>query len=114
MSKVSLKIILSLLFFTACKNSNENKKPDIKINSDVISLGVVNSSDTIKKSFFVYNTGLDTLFIKKVGVSCGCTNGHSDKPYVLAGDSATIYFTYSPANDIDSIQKSLIIENNSA
>lgn len=90
----------------------ENKQPGIKLNSDVINLGVINSSDSIKKSFFVYNT--DTLFIKKVGVSCGCTNGHSDKPYILIGDSATIFFTYSPANDIDSIQKSLIIENNSA
>lgn len=107
-------MFLSLLFFTACKNSTEAKKPLIKLNNEIINLGVLSPADTVRKSFPVYNSGTDTLFITKVGVSCGCTNGHSDKLYVLPGDSANIFFTYSPANDIDSVQKSLNVKNNSA
>ncbi len=107
-------LLLIVLILVSCKNSNENLAPEIYLYSDEISLGVVNYSDTIRGSFFAYNTGTDTLYITKVGVSCGCTDGHSEKPYVLAGDSTKILFSYSPANDKDSVQKSLIIENNSA
>ncbi|MBK7347654.1 MAG: DUF1573 domain-containing protein [Chitinophagaceae bacterium] len=111
--KINFILLFLVLLLASCKNSRISRLPELRLSSEVINLGTVKALDTIKKYFLVYNTGSDTLFIKKVGVSCGCTNGYSNKKFILPNDSATIFFTYSPANDIDSIQKSLIVENNS-
>ncbi len=112
--KNNVFLSLIILILTACQNSVNQKQAKIKVDNDVVNLGQVNAIDTIKTSFYACNIGGDTLFITKIGVSCGCTNGHSDKDFVLPGDSAKINVTYTPTNDVDSVQKSIIIENNSA
>jgi hypothetical protein len=108
--KSASSFLLILLFSCTGEPSGG---PVLRIMQDTINLGIVRIRDSVKVNIPIYNIGNDTLHIKKVGVSCGCTSGYSHKKYLPPMDSTLVTIAYSPENDKDSFSKSVIIENNS-
>ena len=68
--KNSIFIILSLLLFSC--NRKTNNIAEIEINK-IQNFGVIKIGDTINKTFYLKNLSENSLIIKDLKTSCGCT-----------------------------------------
>lgn len=50
-----------------------NKNASIEITYDTVDFGIINAGDSIKAEFEIFSTGTDTLIIRNVHATCGCT-----------------------------------------
>ena len=72
-------------------------QPKIVVSPDVYDLGKI-GWETVSYNFSVSNIGNDTLIIKSVSTSCGCTRASVNKKILQPGDSTKLIVTFSPAS----------------
>jgi|GEM_PF-683061 len=71
------------------------RNPEVVFNQKEYDFGSVLKGDTVKTSFVLKNEGKNTLIIRKIQPSCGCTASKVDKMEIPAGDSATIQIEFN-------------------
>jgi len=108
----------SFLYFTfiiltlSCNKTTENNFAEIEYQKE-IDFGIINTTDTITKSFTIKNISSKTLVIKNVKASCGCTLVKLKDSIIEKDESTDIVATYIPKkDDIGKISKSIVIESN--
>jgi hypothetical protein len=108
--KNSIFIILLLLFFSC--NKKTNNLAEIEINK-VQNFGDIKVGDTVKKTFYIKNLSKNTLIIKDLKTSCGCTVVKIKDSLIEKGTGTNIITQYiAEPDDIGLIEKSIIIEAN--
>jgi len=108
--KNSIFIILSLLLFSC--NRKTNNIAEIEINK-IQNFGVIKIGDTINKTFYLKNLSENSLIIKDLKTSCGCTVAKIKDSLIKkdAGTSIIAQYIAEP-DDVGLIEKSIIIEAN--
>ncbi len=66
------------------------RNPQAVFNEKEYNFGRVLKGDTVKTTFVLKNEGKNSLIIRKIQPSCGCTASKVDKMEIAAGESATI------------------------
>lgn len=108
--KNSIFIILSLLFFSC--NKKTNNLAEIEINK-VQNFGDIKVGDTVKKTFYIKNLSENSLIIKDLKTSCGCTVAKIKDSLIEKDSGTSIIAQYiAEPDDIGIIEKSIIIEAN--
>lgn len=108
--KNSIFIILSLLFFSC--NKKTNNLAEIEINK-VQNFGDIKVGDTVKKTFYIKNLSENSLIIKDLKTSCGCTVAKIKDSLIEKDTGTSIIAQYiAEPDDIGIIEKSIIIEAN--
>lgn len=105
--------LFPLLFvsFIACR-APESKNPVLIVEKDTFDFGTINQGDSARATFSFRNEGTGLLIIKKLGVSCGCTNAVSSKDSIYTSESANIFASYHSGKDSGQILKTIIVESN--
>lgn len=85
----------------------------LTLESDIVNIGKIPVGDSTNVELIVKNTGSDTLKISGLGYSCGCTDGEIQNSSIAPNDSGMISLKYKNSEDLDAIEKTIIIENNS-
>ena len=75
---LTLTIVITWLFLdpAACKAQGS---PRIKVDKKIFDFGVIYRGNSAEGDFIIHNEGNDTLRIKNVRSSCGCTAAILDK-----------------------------------
>lgn len=108
--KNSIFIIIVLLLFS-CKR-DINNLASIQINK-VENFGEIKVGDTINKTFYLKNLSENTLRIKGLKTSCGCTIAKIKDSLIEKDSGVSIITQYiAEPDDIGLIEKSIIIEAN--
>ena len=77
--------------------------------------GKLNEHDSpVTHRFAFRNIGKESLFIKNVKASCGCTSPNWSKEALAPGDTGYIEATYSPRGHPGGFNKSLLVISNTA
>lgn len=108
--KNRLFVIISLLLFSC--NSNRNNLAEIEINK-VRYFGTIKVGDTIKREFYLKNLSENSLKIKNLKPSCGCTVAKIKDSIIHKNSYTKITAQYiAESDDVGFIEKSIIIEAN--
>lgn len=114
-----MKKIISLLFtislFVIGCNSEQEKtrEPKLYVENSVVNFGSVFNTDTVYLQVKISNTGDDTLQLYKAGASCGCTTPKLHSKTLAPNESTLMDIRYRPNEDVDSVTKTIMIDNNS-
>ena len=109
-ARISLFFLL-FVSFIACR-APESKKPVLIVEKDTFDFGTISQGDSARASFSFRNEGTGLLIIKKLGVSCGCTNAVSSKDSLYISESANIFASYHSGKDSGQILKTIVVESN--
>jgi len=106
LSIASLYILL-FLFAAGCHTQNKNtaaKKQEI---GDVYSwdFGQVKEGEVLKHDFIFKNTSGDTINIKDINTSCGCTVSKVEKKTLAPGESTVIEAQYNTKGYSGAVQQ---------
>lgn len=87
--------------------------PKIQIETVEYDFGDI-SQQKAEKVLWVKNAGRQTLEIKRVSTSCGCTTASIDKTSIAAGESANLTITFDPnlMGEIGPVEKVVYIRSN--
>jgi hypothetical protein len=110
---IRLLVMLPLFFFFSCKDVRKDMAADetveelskltpaalttLRFEPDTLWVSFSDTTKTISGKFYAYNTGDTAFVIKKVKLSCGCTNIKWSKPAIAPQDSATFFINVNPA-----------------
>ncbi len=72
-----------------------SKAPVATFSSHDHDFGTVRSGTIVKYTLQITNTGVDTLMIRKVKTSCGCTVGTPDREALASAETATIRIAFN-------------------
>lgn len=72
---------------------NENN-PKMEITPESFDFGDIQYGQIVKYTFLVKNIGQETLEIKRIGTSCGCTKAEIEKEKIEPGGEAQLLVTY--------------------
>lgn len=109
-NKPLIIIFLSLGLFSACQNNNGTAKIEY---TKEINFGKINVGDTIIKKFNIKNISSNTLKIKEIKTSCGCTVAKLNDSIVDANSSTHLLVTFiAEKDDKGIIEKSIVIDAN--
>ena len=91
-------IILSVAvygYFKATPGAgNQENLPKIEIRPESFDFGDVQYGQIVKYTFLVKNIGQETLEIKRIGTSCGCTKAEIAQEKIEPGEEAQLFVTY--------------------
>lgn len=107
----NLAVIISALI-AGCKQ--ETRHADIAFDKKVANFDI-NRGEEVTTSFVFENTGSDTLLIKLVNASCGCTKVQYPKEPIAPGLYGVIKVTYDNAEDGNQTQnvvKTVLVKAN--
>jgi hypothetical protein len=100
-----------LLIAASCKNEN-NGSANIEVNKTQ-TFGTIKVGDTISKTFIIKNISDNTLKIKDIKSSCGCTIAKIKDSLVKGNNSTEIIATYTAGKDVKGdVSKSIVIDAN--
>lgn len=103
---------LTLLLLLISCNRTSNHLAEIEIDK-IQNFGTIKVGDTIKKTFYVKNLSENTLKIKNLKTSCGCTVAKIKDSLIEKGAGTSIIAQYiAEPDDVGLIEKSIIIEAN--
>lgn len=106
-----LTVLLVLIFLISCEKELP-KIAKIQFNKE-INFGVINTNDTIVKTFYLRNTSSNLLKIKQVKTGCGCTIAKLKDSIIKPNSKAEIMVQYVADNDQKGeINKSIVIDAN--
>jgi hypothetical protein len=133
-------LIISLLAFAACKNTNDAKsndpnklptsmvnnphtadgmdnvaadmKPIMSFKDTLHDFGTIHEAEVVEYDFAFTNTGKTPLIITSATGSCGCTVPSYPHDPVAAGASAVMKVTFNSANKSGHQEKSVAIITN--
>lgn len=110
LKKISFLPLFSIILFS-CK-TRVSSVPEIKFKKDTFSFGEIKRGDSVNAVFVFSNSGKTELVIKKVGVSCGCTNAYTTMNKLKPDEQAAVHATYHSEKDSGHILKTIIVETN--
>ena len=118
---IVLLILGGVVYFTASTTQSRGLHPGIsgsnaaiKIDSDLYDFRTVRIGEIVSHLFIIHNTGSDSLVIKDVKASCGCTATVLDRHVVAPGDSAKLSVNFNTARKAEGhVAKSISITSNS-
>lgn len=110
-----LLIVFAFSAFLVSKNMKDPKLsgPVIKFNEEKHDFGNVPEGPQIETVFELTNMGEDTLKVKNVTTSCGCTGAMMDeKRSFLAGEKGKIRVTFNTQGRSGITDKTITVESN--
>jgi len=104
--------VVCTILFAAC-NVPLHGQPRIMVEGGTnLDFGTINRGDVIKKKIVVRNTGTDTLILRRVVPSCGCTGAVAAGDHILPGQSGSVDITFNSQNFTGAVHKTVSIETN--
>ncbi len=111
--KKTLLLLSACIMLFSISNAQAPKKPSIFFESNVHDYGKINEEKgTVTYKYIFKNKGNDTLLLKTVQPSCGCTTSEWTKEAVLPGKSGYITATYNPLGRPGVFNKSINVTTN--
>lgn len=98
--------------FSSLSLREKHDAPVGTLNASQYNFGVVKQGSIARYNLQVTNTGKDTLFIRKISSSCGCTTGKPDKTTLLPLETATVLISFNTYGRIGYQEKSVTIITN--
>jgi hypothetical protein len=98
--------------FSTLSLRDKHNSPVGILNASEYNFGVVKQGSIARYNLQVTNTGKDTLFIRKISSSCGCTTGKPDKTALLPLETATVLISFNTFGRIGYQEKSVTIITN--
>lgn len=96
------------LFITADGRINTT----ISIPNNIINLGVVSQGSLISSTFFIYNSGNDTLYLDHIQPDCSCTNYYMGTNVVPPHDSTSLVLFITTEGKIGPQQINTVVSAN--
>ncbi len=111
---LSRKSLLAMVFsvIAAAYSQNAEAAPKIKIDTTHFDFGYTPEGLPVVHKYWAYNVGNDTLKIKRVRPSCGCTTVPLTKQNLLPGDSVGLELKFDTKRFKGQISKSAVVESN--
>jgi hypothetical protein len=69
--------------------------PVASLNTNLYDFGTIKQGKIVRYDLQLSNTGIDTLHIRKINSTCGCTTGQPVKYALTAGESTTIQVIFN-------------------
>ena len=124
--------LVSVLFFTGCKNIDATKKinkenlnnaavrdanikkgtASISLNQKIYDFGTVNEGDIVETVFKVTNTGKTDLVITNAQGSCGCTVPVWPKAPIKPGETGDVKVKFNTSGKPNRQQKTVTLTTN--
>lgn len=112
-AKTRMSIVLMFVFLLSSASVfSGGKGPVIKFESDQIDFGKVKQGEVLNHVFIFKNEGDETLLIKKVRTSCGCTAVLLKNKEVPPGQTGEIKVTFNTKGYGDRVSKYIYIDSN--
>jgi len=110
MKGLTFYISICILFTCCTKKVEENAT--ISFQNDTLDFGSCYRGEKIRTSLIFYNSGTDSLRLKSISASCGCTTIQISKYVVAPRDSGKIEIQYDSQRDAGIVIKTIITESN--
>ncbi len=111
----NIAVVAMFLVFTALfykQQSNAENGPKLYCPSPTYDFGVKENTQIIEHTFLLQNMGSDTLIIKNVRTSCGCTMAKMPKKTLIPGEKTEVQVFFNLNGKRGSQNKKVIIESN--
>jgi len=106
-------VIFVICFFLNSLILAQGDKEKIIYPEDSFDFGTIQEiNGEVQHDFYAVNLSADTLFLKSVMASCGCTTPYWAKEAILPNDSAKIVVAYNPLNRPGSFDKTISVQTN--
>ncbi|HEX2983914.1 MAG TPA: DUF1573 domain-containing protein [Ignavibacteriales bacterium] len=105
------KIFVLLLVFSAVICAQQ-KAPKITVDKNEFNFGQVEEGQIVTHDFIVTNKGGESLEIKGVGASCGCTAAKPEKNVVAGGESVKINVKFNSEGRRGPQKKYIYVKSN--
>jgi len=106
-----LGFVLALILCLGSFASGE-KGPKIKFIEETIDFGKIKQGEVLNHVFVFQNVGEETLKIKKVQSSCGCTAALITKKEVAPGEKGEVKITFNSRGFRGKVNKYIYVETN--
>jgi hypothetical protein len=103
-----MKFLLILLLPTAVCFA----QPSIAVVPDTLNFGIVTARDFLQGEVKVLNQGSDTLVLKNIETSCGCTAATPDASKIAFMETATIRISVNIARHLGQFIQFVMIHSN--
>jgi hypothetical protein len=108
-----MKKIFLLMFYAAVSFYSVGQDNTIVFNSIEHDFGLIKEDNgPVEYSFPFINQGIDTIRIKGVRASCGCTTSGWSKDAILPGDTGFVKAQYNPLNRPGMFHKTITVSTN--
>ena len=105
-----MRVVLFFILFTLV--NVVDAKPKLLIKERVWDFGAIKQHKTAKHNFLVKNEGKETLIIKRLRTTCGCTAALTTKERIAPGESGEIKVTFSSGYRQGRVTKYVYVESN--
>jgi hypothetical protein len=109
---ISINFVISTLLVAVHSLIAAAGTPKLSVEKMTIDLGAVTGGSIKNESIVIKNTGTDTLKIKSIRASCGCTTVKPSKNFLLPGQSDKIAFSLNTNGITGQAKKFVYIETN--
>lgn len=106
------KIFLFVLLAGTLLFAQNKKASKIVVTPGEFDFGKIVEGTVVTKDFEIKNAGNDTLIIKRVRASCGCTAASPDKDILLPGEKTTLKVSFNSANRSGKQKKHIYVFSN--
>ena len=100
--------ILAYVFFSC---TSKTVGPKLRVEKDSINIGVINIHDSTKVKYVLSNSGDNSIEIKSVGTSCGCSRALMSDSIIQPGGTIELQVRFT-ANDTGYFKKHVVLETN--
>ena len=110
-TKIRLGIATIALMFLCVELSAQQQGSALRFGSSTIDLGHIREEGgVVRCNVDAINSGKDTIYIKEILTTCGCTVAKYESGEVAPGDTFRLSVQYDPMNRPGRIDKSLYVE----
>jgi hypothetical protein len=107
----TLGLVLALILCLGSFASGETG-PKIKFREDSIDFGKIKQGEALTHIFVFHNVGEDTLKIKRVQSSCGCTAALVSKREIAPGEKGEVRVTFNSRGFRGKVNKYIYVDTN--
>lgn len=105
-------IFFCILVFILFSCMSRTIGPKLRVNNELIDIGVLNFHDSMKLKYILSNYGDNSLEIKSVGTSCGCSRAILSDSTIKPGGKVELQIGFT-ATDTGRFKKHVVLETNS-
>ena len=106
------KITLTTILLGIAAMAYAGLGPEIQFKEGAIDFGTVSGGDLVNCTFIFTNTGDETLSIKSVQPSCGCTSAGDWTKAVEPGKTGTIPLRFDTSHFSGAVSKAAVVQCN--
>ncbi|MBN2444617.1 MAG: DUF1573 domain-containing protein [Spirochaetales bacterium] len=110
--KMLFWIFIIVCFLFTLSSCNGEKGPAIKFSNHIYKFGEINEGDKVEYTFSFINSGTDTLLIKNVRGTCGCTVPGNYTREIAPGKSGEIPVVFNSFGFQGNVIKTIKVETN--